>query len=75
MLLKTALRGNKIRINTYNSGNPFGILSAIGMYMKFSAKLVKNNTEISYLISRFKQQNNYGFLFRRSRTNRHSTMC
>jgi len=27
MLLKTALRGNKIRINTYNSGNPFGILS------------------------------------------------
>jgi uncharacterized surface protein with fasciclin (FAS1) repeats len=30
MLLKTALRGNKIRINTYNSGNPFGILSAIG---------------------------------------------
>jgi len=30
MLLKTALRGNKIRINKYNSGNPFGILSAIG---------------------------------------------
>merc|ERR1712226_357117 len=30
MLLKTALRGNKIRINTYNSGNPLSILSAIG---------------------------------------------
>ena len=32
MLLKTALRGNKIRINTYNSGNPFGILSGIYQY-------------------------------------------
>merc|ERR1712226_441307 len=31
MLLKTALRGNKIRINTYNSGNPLGILSALGV--------------------------------------------
>merc|ERR1712226_1138314 len=50
MLLKTALRGNKIRINTYNSGNPFGILSAIGGRGKIvtaqCARLISLDTEV-----------------------------